>query len=64
MDVGAVGCVVRDGAAGRQRFVVRVGVDEEQTGRFSRRHRRHPTAKAATIECEANAAVRTILTVS
>ena len=34
VDVGAVGSVVRDGAAGRQRFVVRVGVDEEQTGRF------------------------------
>ena len=31
VDVGAVGGVVRNGAAGRQRFVVRVGVDEEQT---------------------------------
>ena len=38
VDVGAVGGVVRDSAAGRQRFVVRVGVDEEQTGRFLRRH--------------------------
>ena len=37
--VGAVGGVVRDGAAGRQRLVVRMGVHEEQTGRFLRRHR-------------------------
>ena len=32
VDVGAVGGVVRNGAAGCQRFVVRVGVDEQQTG--------------------------------
>ncbi len=39
VDVGAVGGVVGDGAPGRQGFVVWVGVDEEQPGRFLRRHR-------------------------
>ena len=39
MDVGAFGDVMRDGAAGRQRFVVRIGVDEEKAWLFLRGHR-------------------------
>ena len=38
VDVGAIGDVVGDGAAGRQGLVVGVGVDEEQPGSFGRRH--------------------------
>ena len=46
MHVGAVGDVVGDGAAGRQRFVVRVGVDKEQARSFTRGHRPEDTGRA------------------
>ena len=42
VNLGAAGAVVGDGAAGRQRLVVRMGVDEEQTGGFLRGHRQTP----------------------
>ena len=45
VNVGAVGDVVGDGAAGRQRFVVRVGVDKEQARSFTRGHRPEDTGR-------------------
>ena len=43
VNLGAAGAVVGDGAAGRNRLVVRMGVDEEQARGFGRGHRTEHT---------------------